>query len=282
MYVYELINPKTNETFYVGKGSGKRHLHHHKEAMCSQASWTNVEKCKTILNILDDGLSIIYKIHKHPNETAAFVHERELIRKYGRICNGTGILTNMLPGGKGGCPQPVFVFNRSDGSFFKRYASHSDASADLHVPNSSISDSLSGKSCGSRNYLFSHTSISPTLNIKPNINVYELPHKRLIGSYTSTHLAAKSLKVSQTLIFNSLAGIQPKFLRKYIVTYDNQPIPLMEVLVRITPDTGEQKLYASSLDAYIDIQVDASSVWRSVKSGGKFTAKGYLWYKLFV
>jgi hypothetical protein len=56
-YVYELIDPRTNRPFYVGKGSGNRIDHHEKEAdkgVCSK-------KCNLIRELRRNNLIVLKK-----------------------------------------------------------------------------------------------------------------------------------------------------------------------------------------------------------------------------
>ena len=281
-YVYEMINPATDEVFYVGKGSGYRYLVHERESKSSPALWTNPGKCHTILQILATNQDIKYNICNFADEKEAYRYERQLIYKYGRLCNNTGTLTNLLPGGKGGSPHVVYVFNRSDGSFVGEFASQAEASVALGVSPSSISETLSNNRTGSRLYLFSRTRVVPNKHIKPNINVYELPTKTLLGSFNTELQAATAIGVAQTLISGTLLHKQPLIARRYVVVLDNQPLPTCRILERENIDTGELKTYANLTDAMIDVGIDRSSILRSIRSNGKYSGCGNLWRYIFV
>jgi hypothetical protein len=101
-YVYELIDPNNNQPFYVGKGVGNRatsHITYHKNK--KQAA-SNVNKTNKIVDIIRGNKQIVIKIvASFEAEDSAFNLERDLIQQYGRICNGSGILTNILNGGEG-------------------------------------------------------------------------------------------------------------------------------------------------------------------------------------
>lgn len=95
-YVYEIIDPKTNLPFYVGKGSGKRYLHHIADSKREKPYDTNMHKINKIRKILNEGLEpVINIIFRTEDEMEALNYESELIKKYGRIVDDTGILTNL-------------------------------------------------------------------------------------------------------------------------------------------------------------------------------------------
>lgn len=98
-YVYLLIDPRTQEPFYVGKGKGNRMYDHEKEAKKGKYS----RKCAFIRELLDAGLKIIYKVDSwHYAESAAFAREAALIEEI-----GLSKLTNVMPGGGGVWVRPV-------------------------------------------------------------------------------------------------------------------------------------------------------------------------------
>ncbi len=92
-YVYELIDPRTNKVFYVGKGIHNR-MYNHEFAVRSNRWDGNSAKCKLIKEIIDSGNKIVYnKPYVNLTEVDAFTKEKELITKYG-LSN----LTNIMPG----------------------------------------------------------------------------------------------------------------------------------------------------------------------------------------
>ena len=92
-YVYELIDPRTNIPFYVGKGTGSRANMHNKESEW----WYNKRKAGRIKKLLD--LNLNYKVKKvffTDNEEEAKIFEKRLIEQYGRIgFEDEGVLLNL-------------------------------------------------------------------------------------------------------------------------------------------------------------------------------------------
>jgi len=94
-YVYELIDPRVNLPFYVGKGKNDRVYFHLSEK--SRARSDNQKKFNKIQKIREEGYEPEIKIVKYfDNEDSAYLYEESLIKQYGRIrYDEDGILTNI-------------------------------------------------------------------------------------------------------------------------------------------------------------------------------------------
>lgn len=97
-YVYHLINPNTNEVFYVGKGHDNRchqHLKDTLETTHNKRLWGHIN------NIRKTGKEpIIVKIQENLTEEKAYELERFEVEKYGRKeMDEGGILMNLTEGG---------------------------------------------------------------------------------------------------------------------------------------------------------------------------------------
>jgi len=91
-YVYELIDPRTERVFYVGKGCGSRIHHHEREAKKGIVS----DKTNTINEILSLGFELKkQKVAYFREEQASYDHETDVISFY-----GLENLTNVMPGGQ--------------------------------------------------------------------------------------------------------------------------------------------------------------------------------------
>lgn len=92
-YVYDLIDPRTGQIFYVGKGTGRRTHAHVKAARGGEPG----KKCDRIREILAAGLTVeVSIIREFDDESLAYAFERRRIAKLGHAS-----LTNIAPGGGG-------------------------------------------------------------------------------------------------------------------------------------------------------------------------------------
>lgn len=89
-YVYRLIDPRTMQTFYIGKGCGNRVLQHMKDAskLLSQDEDATSLKMQQIAEILCSGKQVIPIIHRRGmTEKQAFEVEAALIDCYPGLTN---------------------------------------------------------------------------------------------------------------------------------------------------------------------------------------------------
>ncbi|MFN3352937.1 MAG: GIY-YIG nuclease family protein [Brevundimonas sp.] len=90
-YVYQLIDPRDRQPFYVGKGKGRRIHRHEAEARRGVHS----AKCDRIRAIWADGLAVErHVVAEYGDENEALAAEFDLIAAI-----GLDSLTNVLPGG---------------------------------------------------------------------------------------------------------------------------------------------------------------------------------------
>ncbi|MFC1511705.1 hypothetical protein ACFL5H_00735 [Candidatus Latescibacterota bacterium] len=94
-YVYRLIDPRTGETFYVGKGKGNRVFQHIRAEQIFEDD-NNEEniidnKIKKIREIRNAGFEVAHVIHRHGmDDKTAFEVEAALIDAYPGLTNKVG------------------------------------------------------------------------------------------------------------------------------------------------------------------------------------------------
>lgn len=83
-YVYELVDPRTDEVFYVGKGKGYRIDYHEQEARRGKQS----RKCDRIREIHASGRCVRKrKVAFYEDEADAYLAEWELIQAHDNLTN---------------------------------------------------------------------------------------------------------------------------------------------------------------------------------------------------
>ena len=102
-YVYELIDPRNNKPFYIGKGTGLRMYRHVDLAKRYIASNGNTYLLRKINKIIKAGLTVKYKkSFLTNNEKLAYDKEIERIAEI-----GVDNLCNLTEGGEGGMPTDI-------------------------------------------------------------------------------------------------------------------------------------------------------------------------------
>ena len=86
-YVYDLVDSRDDNTFYVGKGKGSRLLAHEAEVRRGLLS----EKCNRIREILEDGATVLKrKVAFFENEKEAYAFESRRIAEFGAVLTNGG------------------------------------------------------------------------------------------------------------------------------------------------------------------------------------------------
>lgn len=105
-YVYQLIDSRNGEPFYVGKGTGDRLFKHTTHA---HTKTSNPIKSNKIDSIICEGGEVQYIVEYCPTDDDAYDLERSTNEQLGRVDLGTGPLTNCSNGGRGGNRGFVFT-----------------------------------------------------------------------------------------------------------------------------------------------------------------------------
>jgi hypothetical protein len=91
-YVYTYKSLISNDIIWVGKGKSNRCFDHIKGRSCNRILRAHILRGEKYL---------IELVQKDLAEDEAFKLETKLVKKYGRVCDGTGTLYNLTTGGEG-------------------------------------------------------------------------------------------------------------------------------------------------------------------------------------
>ena len=99
-YVYMLLDPrKFYLPFYIGKGKGYRYNDHLGKKLSSDTNQLKKHVIEKIRKTNQQPKIMIWK--SELTEREAFALEKELVLRFGRRVDNTGILTNLTNGGEG-------------------------------------------------------------------------------------------------------------------------------------------------------------------------------------
>lgn len=218
-YVYHLIDSSTGKPFYVGKGTRRRCYEHIYDAGRPHERQDNPLKCSKINTLFQQQIDIIVRqVEFFDNEQDALTFEEQEIQKYGRLCDGTGILTNVLLGGQQPPAQPkkkVFCFNNT-GELVYTFDSTFAAADSLGVNVSVIQNCCAGRCKTTRGYALFYHSTPTTHELSGRFlqqraiqqTVYQIDDaRRAVNTYSSLTEAAtahntESRRISSAVKFN--------------------------------------------------------------------------------
>lgn len=212
-YVYKLIDPRTKQPFYVGKGTGSRKTDHFAEAKRSPDKWTNRKKCEYIRALWDRGLKSVVELEaQHLTEEAALELELLLIEKYGRLCNGSGILTNIQAhnsptGERQGVAIAAYTIT---GAIVKSFPSLVAAAQHYGIHKSTICAALNKRGFSAAGMRWFHvdepfTYLPNPKDIGTQVDQYDLDGN-FIATYNKVNMAAKTFNIGFTSIVDCCAG----------------------------------------------------------------------------
>ena len=199
-YVYYLIDPRNNQPFYIGKGSGERLYAHVYEAKGPEAKWKNRLKCQRINSIIKSGQSVKYeKVAEEMLESEAYNLEAALITEHGCLMDGSGTLTNIKKADLTNINSKVAVDQyTTDGEFIQTFQSMIEAATTVGVTPKLIGLACSGKQHTSGGYCWSRTEEGFRL-LKPHDDIHGIKYKTVMQLSTIGEVIAcfKSLKEAE-------------------------------------------------------------------------------------
>lgn len=290
-YVYVLIDPRDDQPFYVGKGKGNRLYHHLKESQLKKKSHKN----NKIIQIHASGYGVtIKKVKENLTEKEAIDLERQLIAKYGRRDNQTGILTNNTDGGEG-----VSGYVYSD----KQKQERSKRAKGKNNPNygkkhtAEVKQKLSDIQKGENNNFYGKKH---TKEWKEKMSSMQEKHKfiqltaegELIRVWDSICEFEKETGVSRAQVYQSLrtpsCSIKGNYLRDIDYPLENEKVKNIDRFKKENDSRAVKKTLQLTLDREIiriwDSRkevceylggVDQSSLSRAIRTGNPY--KGYIW-----
>lgn len=240
-YVYQLIDPRNNEVFYVGKGTGYRMTGHLTEAKQPKIKWSNAIKCERINSIWNSGCDVIcHKTHTDLTENDACNIEASMMAQYGFIIHG-GQLTNVSQhnmarrhGDTKRNTRQISQYTKN-GVFVATYPSANAAAARTGVRSSGILDTCKHNinTAGGFRWCYADEPLADwkvskhTERRKPVAQIDDAGH--ILQVWDSPVLAARALDLCATHIRQCCVGKKYHntaggFMWKYVDQKENQPV----------------------------------------------------------
>lgn len=285
-YVYILKHPDTLQPFYVGKGTGNRMMVHEKNYHTLRERKSNPLKTSTIKAIKDAGLHIVYEQIDCTSESDAIALEIQLIEQYGRKCYGTGILTNICPGGEGGKPGVIVHQYNLDGKFVQTINSTKEA-AQLHgvsvsAIQSAANPTTSIKSAGGFLWSYEKVDALPAWQHDLHIQVDQYDKRgNLLASYDTVSAAGEATGVDAGNI-SACCSKTLKTAGKFVWRYKGEEFGLAthkasRRVQQFDKATGEFiSEFASVKEAGERCAIESSNISRCC-TGKIKSAGGYVW-----
>lgn len=216
-YVYDLIDPRTNETFYVGKGQGAR-MYNHVSLVRNNKQDHNVEKCKRISEILNEGLEVIHRIIDwFSTDTEALTAERDRIKQLGRVVDTSGPLLNMKCGDEKPrkTERPINQCDFCTGRVIATYPSTKTAAQQLGIRwVSSLSNAVQGKTPSYAGYIWHYVGDPVRL---PTTLIYQWSTDgTLVHIHKNEGDASRAINCAQAHLHTCIATNRP--CKGYIVS----------------------------------------------------------------
>lgn len=224
-YVYYLIDPRTNQPFYVGKGQRYR-MFEHEQKVRAGIDDNNPEKQQVIRDIIAAGLSVICTaFDSFDAAEEALKREKMEIISLGKRKDG-GLLTNIRVGDE----KPTRVERRvlmceyTTGNVLQVFDSVKSATAFLgRKYTGDINNAIKGRSPACGGFLWCYEGETPTL---PRSLIYQWNDSgELIATHKNEGDAARSVGSAQAALHDALVNHRrcKGFLFSKVATFPGLP-----------------------------------------------------------
>lgn len=262
-YVYDLIDPRTNEPFYVGKGQGDR-IYNHVSMIRNNKRDHNGPKCDRILEILDEGLEVIHKIVEYfDTEPDALRFERDRIRLIGRAIDKTGPLLNIKRGDEKPrkTERPINQCDFCTGNIVATYSSTKEAAARLGIRwASSLANAVCGKTPSYMGFIWHYVDEPVRL---PTTLIYQWSiDGQLITIHKNEGDASRSIGCAQAQLHTCLQSGRP--CKGYIVSKCSS-------FPGITERRQQYRVWDTGIRRKAVIHVNTNTEYASVTDAAKAT-----------
>tara|TARA_R110000850_G_scaffold32792_2_gene90140 strand:+ start:186 stop:1130 length:945 start_codon:yes stop_codon:yes gene_type:complete len=287
-YIYRHIRLDDLSPFYIGLGSKPKVYNTFKQEYRRAFAKSGRNKhWKNIVNKVDYRIEILFEANDY---NVIQEKEKEFIKLYGRLDNGTGILVNYTDGGIGsfnlipetkkkiteGSYRKIYQYSK-DGIYLKEWKSITTASSELNLVASNITSSAKGvvPHCGGYQWSYSIKELQ-SVEIQKNTNmpVYQY---NLSGDLLKIWDRAKDitdgLEIKSSCISACTSGKQ-KSAGGYIWTYSIMsadiiksvytPSSKRQPVLATNIKTGEEIMFVSQTEAAISLNIKQNCISRVV------------------
>lgn len=287
-YVYELINSRDGSPFYVGKTNELRvRLRNHLlEANTLHGKQWNALKCSTIRKIIASGERVlIIVVARCLTEEEAYTIEAERIKYWGRMCDGSGTLTNLAPGGSGKHPKPRRIFSQYtlEGKYVRDFNSQTEAENVIGVARSAIGSALKGRIRTAGGYRWAwvgeEVRLTENRHNRTPVSQYTLGGEWL-ADFPTVAAASRATKVKENLIHPCINGrSQCGGYFRWVRTGTALKSPRYKNISAVSQYTFEGKHLTDypSIEAAVEILKCNRSIISAAAGGTRYTAAGYRW-----
>lgn len=248
-FLYNHVRLDKDEVFYIGMGTVNIESKKHKKKYIRAYSFSSRNMVwKKIRSKTDITVHIL---EEFDDLNECLKKETELILKYGRICDKSGTLANIISSNdeqtiarrtkKGMRRVKTYKYNL-DGLFLDEYDSITNAAVKNNMRISDISNCMSGRVHKANGYIWSRIKTENINSLKIIVNTKKLKQYNfdgiLINSWESVSDASRSLGISRTGISNVI-NKKSKSSGGFLWSYNGSEFIIKEDKLKVFTKNGE-------------------------------------------